>query len=179
MNLTHDIIKIKYVREGYLPNWPHHLISDEEMCDAFLSRDDKNNVIGYFNDTYPNVDNDLLDEYNELISSIEYHISNFLKSKDSDAKLPNWIYSYMLGNVVGPNSDIQDIHDLLVMLNADNLDDIFTPLASRLCYQVSSYWIKKLSPTDADHRSASVFGELHVIKSLRLSTASEIPYTVE
>ncbi len=33
----HDIIKMKFVREGYLMNWPYHLLSDEEMCDAFLT----------------------------------------------------------------------------------------------------------------------------------------------
>ena len=39
MSYIHDIIKIKYVREGWLPNWPYHLISDQEMCDAFLKQD--------------------------------------------------------------------------------------------------------------------------------------------
>ena len=36
--LAHDIIKITYVREGYLKNFPHHLISDEEMCVAFIQK---------------------------------------------------------------------------------------------------------------------------------------------
>lgn len=41
MSYIHDIIKIKYVREGWLPNWPYHLISEQEMCDAFLSQDER------------------------------------------------------------------------------------------------------------------------------------------
>lgn len=36
MSYIHDIIKILYVREGYLPNYPYHLISDGEMAYAFL-----------------------------------------------------------------------------------------------------------------------------------------------
>ena len=35
--LVHDLIKIKLVRAGYLPNYPYHLISDKEMCEAFIS----------------------------------------------------------------------------------------------------------------------------------------------
>lgn len=34
--MLHDQIKIEYVRQGYLPNYPYHLISDKEMFDAFL-----------------------------------------------------------------------------------------------------------------------------------------------
>ena len=37
MTFIHNNIKIKYVNLGYLPNWPYHLISDEEMFDAFMS----------------------------------------------------------------------------------------------------------------------------------------------
>lgn len=35
-NIIHDLIKIRYVNEGYLPNWPYHMIADDEMCDAFI-----------------------------------------------------------------------------------------------------------------------------------------------
>ena len=34
---VNKLVKIKFVSEGYLPNWPYHLISDEEMLDAFLT----------------------------------------------------------------------------------------------------------------------------------------------
>ena len=50
MNLTKDSIKIKYTREGYLPNYPYHMISDEEMFKAFL---DVENQSGFFYDNYP------------------------------------------------------------------------------------------------------------------------------
>lgn len=36
-NPIHDLIKIQYIRQGYLPNIPYHLISDIEMLDAFLA----------------------------------------------------------------------------------------------------------------------------------------------
>ncbi len=36
MKFLNDIIKIEMNREGYLPSYPPHLISDEEMLDAFL-----------------------------------------------------------------------------------------------------------------------------------------------
>ena len=36
MELTRDIIKIQMVTQGFLPNYPYHLISDNEMCDAFI-----------------------------------------------------------------------------------------------------------------------------------------------
>ena len=35
----HDLIKIKYIREGYLPNYPYHMISDEEVFNAFINPD--------------------------------------------------------------------------------------------------------------------------------------------
>ena len=31
-----DNVKIKYIQEGYLPNYPYHLISDIEAFNAFL-----------------------------------------------------------------------------------------------------------------------------------------------
>jgi len=34
--LMHDLIKLRYTGDGWLPNWPPHLISDEEMCDVFF-----------------------------------------------------------------------------------------------------------------------------------------------
>ncbi len=39
--LTHDIIKIQYSREGYLPDYPYHMISDREMFNAFICIDYK------------------------------------------------------------------------------------------------------------------------------------------
>ena len=173
MNLIHDAIKIQYTREGYLPNWPYHLISDSEMCDAFMFKKADGTLVGFFADNYPNVNDDLKDVYDTLVSEIEYHL-NILKSSDDSYVLPDWIYAYMLGNVISVNSSILDIHDLLVMLNADNLDDVFTPAAALACYEVSKSWVGKLSEQESAHRPPTCFGEPHVIKSLRLLAASEL-----
>lgn len=171
MSLIHDIVKMQFVRYGYLPNHPYHMISDSEMCDAFLSRStnaDDTNLSGYFVDTYPCPSLDLKQPYDLLIDNIVLHI-NRLKSSNSDQYvLPDWIYSYMLGVVVGPNSNLSDIHDLLVLLNLDNVDDIFTSAAANACYEISRKWLQKPSNDDAV-RCATMFGEPHVIKSLRVS----------
>ena len=47
MNSLHDTIKIDLIRQGYLPNYPYHMISDIEMCKAFL---DVDNHTGAFYD---------------------------------------------------------------------------------------------------------------------------------
>ena len=174
MSLIHDCIKIQYIREGYLPNWPYHLISDEEMCDAFLEQTE-DGCSGYFVDNYPLVADTLITEYNTLVTAIFEELTKLKNSTDSDYILPNWIYSYMLGNVVSVNSDILDIHDLLVLLQVDNIDDIFTPLASELCFKISKSWLSKLSGDDIEDRPPTCFGEPHVIKSLRLAVATELP----
>ena len=45
----YNLIKIKYIREGYLPDLPYHLISDNEMYDAFLSYNEEQDTFsGYF-----------------------------------------------------------------------------------------------------------------------------------
>lgn len=169
MSLIHDIIKIKYVREGYLPNWPYHLISDEEMLDTFLHHNASTNTYtGYFVDTYPMVDSDLSTVYNNLVSYIYTTIVDIQKTLDASIVLPDWIYSYMLGAVIGPHSSKQDIHDLLVLLGTDNIDDVFTPLAATACYNISKSWVNKLSTYNDTYRPPTCFGEPHVIKSLRL-----------
>lgn len=170
MNLVHTLIKIKYVREGYLPDWPYHLISESEMCQAFLRES------GYFYTNYPCLDSTLLSIYTTLYDYIRDTIQQALNSKNDEFELPNWIYSYMLGNVISINSNKLDIHDLLVMLNADNIDDEWTPLASRLCYQVSTAWLGKTQGNPIE-RPPTIFGEMHVIKSLRLDNAKELKYT--
>lgn len=175
MNLIHDDIKIKYVREGYLPNWPYHLISDSEMCDGFIGKDSEGNDFGFFYDTYPLVDDSIKDIYDTLIQELKYHISLLKDSKDDSYTLPDWVYAFMLGNVVGPKSSQQDIHDLLVMLDVDNIDDIFTALACEACYDVSKSWINKLPDKQKSHRPPTCFGEPHVIKSLRLRASDALP----
>lgn len=160
MNLTKDSIKIKYTREGYLPNYPYHMISDEEMFKAFL---DVENQSGFFYDNYPILEESLIPEYNALIAEMQRQINAALKSDDDDIEVSDWIYTYMLGQVISVNSEKADIHDLLVLLNEDNIDDEFLPEAQRACYNISKAWVNKIAS-----RPPTMFGEPHVIKYLRL-----------
>lgn len=164
--LVHDLIKIKLVRAGYLPNYPYHLISDKEMCEAFISAnsvDTSNltynrsrdiwehikltNLTGSFFDEYPLLDESLKPEYDTLTQCILYHICNLIFSNSSESSyvLPDWVYSYMLGKVISINSSIADIHDLIYPLGIDNIDDLFTSDASYKCLEVSKDWVNKLS----------------------------------
>lgn len=184
MSLTHDIIKMKYVEEGYLPNYPFHMISDSEMCDAFLKGtrstadadvyEIDSSAPSYFLDTYPCIDESLRSAYQSLINTILYHIDLLKLSTEAEYVLPDWIYSYMLGVVIGPNSSIPDIHDLLVLLGRDNIDDIFTLDAASACLRISTRWVARLVSTSDAHRSPTFFGEPHIIKHLRLAEASKI-----
>ena len=141
MSLAIDNIKIRYSQEGYLPNYPPHLISDEEMCDAFI-----NNSICYFDDNYPLINPGLIQEYRVLKASIRYHISRFLDIDSSDwSDLPAWVYSYMMGQVVGPNSTDADRHYFLVGIGYDNIDDEITSGSQVACYKMSKQWVDKLS----------------------------------
>ena len=181
MNLLHKMIKIKYIREGYLKNYPPNMISDSEMCDAFLNDSESG---CFFKDYYPLLSDELSVEYDNLLTAIKYHINSLKHSKSDNAKLPDWVYSYMLGSVISVNSDKLDIHDLLVSMNVDNIDDIFTEDASKICYELSRTWLKKyplktypedtslLEPGQSmiNLRPPTMFGEPHVIKSLRLQS---------
>ena len=168
MSLVHDVIKIKYLKEGFLPDYPYHMISNTEMCNAFINiEDDSREIPRMFDSYYPLPDKNLSVAYSLLISELKYHIKMWLNDEDSYI-MPDWVYSYMLGKVIGPSSDTLDIHDLLVMLNCDNLNDIFTSEAANKCYIISKQWISKLSKSQLSHRPPTMFGEPHVIKSLRL-----------
>lgn len=207
---VHKVTKIRLSQLGYLPDIPYHLISDAEMIDAFINGDRVygsgeadsaivvrlDNLTGYFADMYPCPSSELTEAYNELIAGIvnildAYKLSiGYPTSLSGDIVfltdvIPNWIYSYMLGEVVGPNSNTKDIHDCLVMLDLDNLDDEFTSEASEACLVISKQWIQKLpsesitaqssdgtTETVTWDRPATMFGEPHVIKSLRLSTTA-------
>lgn len=174
----HDIVKIRFIRQGYLPNHPPHLISDEEMCDAFLPCNFEDASwdtaeYNYFRDTYPlsagaKADAALSSAYAALVSAVMYHVNCLKSSESSEYKLPDWVYAYMLGAVVGPTSDVADRHDLFILLNTDNLADDFNINCYRACYEESTQWVKKLPADMQQHRPPSIFGEPHVIKALRL-----------
>lgn len=171
-SMIHDIIKMNYIRIGYLPDYPYHLISDKEMCDAFLNDDG----FCFFKDNYPCIDSGLQEEYDELVNNIKWHLEKLkaFESKSASSKeyyvLPDWVYSYMLGSTIGVKSDKLDIHDMLVMMDMDNLDDVFTTQIARRCYNISQSWLKKIPTAQKDHRSPTMFGELHVLKYLRLNS---------
>lgn len=182
-NLLHDLIKIKYINEGYLPNTPYHQISDNEMLNAFIHNDndwefgeDGDVVIsiselpylhGYFIDTYPCPSDDLLESYAELISSI---VTNSYYSYKSLGKGDvNWVYSYMLGNAVGQYSSIPDKHDLLVMLGTDNTYDEYDEKSAKACLATSREYLNRIGN---NLRAPTMFGEPHVIKALRLKESN-------
>lgn len=167
MSLIHDIIKIKYVDEGYLPYYPYHLISDEEMFDAFI-----NNDVNFFDDMYPEPCISLSTEYKTLRSFISFTIKSYM-DKDIET-IPDWIYTYMLGEVVNQDSEQKDKHDLFVLLDVDNLEDEFNDSIYELIYKVSRKQLGKRSTdsTDADYRPCTMFGEPHIFKYLRLEQVS-------
>lgn len=224
----HNVIKIKYITQGFLPNIPYHLISDKEMFDAFakykieIYTDFEGNINrinyismsdtpvyseGFFEYFYPfraSVDEeikypskyypstDTLRGYDILFRSICKHIDEYLYgtlivsedrksvSRDGISKpLPDWVYSYMLGEVVGPMSDKLDIHDVIYPLGTDNADDDYDNTSSISCYSESREYLSKTYPlSDIEVpidsldrtciRPITMFGEPHIIKSLRL-----------
>lgn len=157
-----------YVRQGYLPDFPYHLISDSELFDAFLYNEDN-----YFSANYP-CPLGMESQYQELKDAMTYHITQYKSeqtssSSESEYILPDWIYSYMIGAVVGPASHDSDRHDLFVLLDMDNVEDEFTPQIYTAIYDISRKWVFKLQSPEREHRPPTMFGEPHVIKSLRLN----------
>lgn len=194
MIYVHELVKIRISREGYLPDYPPHLISDEEMCDAFLKCDYSDDVdetyqsfqdssdVSYFKDMYPPVHNlrcgtvsediksTLEAAYKDLVHDIAYHIDKLLTSTEDEYQMPDWVYSYMIGETLSINSDRNDLHDMFVMLDCDNLDDEFNWLCALSCLRSSKEWLSRLSPVSRLHRPPTVFGEPHVLKYLRVKS---------
>lgn len=173
MSMMHDTIKVNLIQQGYLQNYPYHLISDEEMCDAFIKEDGT----GYFYDYYPLIDESLRIPYGNLVKAIMHYIDECKQPEVDEYVFPDWVYSYMLGSVVSVNSDGYDIQDLADMLNIEVDYGVFSSSLSSACYQVSQEWLKKVSPDSRylrmederlDLRPPTIFGEPHVIKYLRL-----------
>ena len=136
-NLLHDLIKIKYINEGYLPNTPYHQISDNEMIRAFLSTEDESGfpvteydeeypvfitprnfdklgLNGYFIDTYPcpsRDDEDIFQSYIDLLNSIIYAT-----------------YNYKTGGVGDVNQDgVLNYTDIMLIRRVVAGLDVFTP----------------------------------------------------
>lgn len=233
----HDVIKMEYIRQGYLPDHPYHLISDREMFDAFLVDEivvdkdvamkvkqvgpslwesprsyislytlasfefviegatqsiivrgnrqklaDFNTLFSlncecklsqecYFSVNYPMLYDSLSDDYAKLVDSIYYHINTYVDSLNTTnvITLPGWVYSYMAGSVVGPNSSEADVHDLLALMNLHSINHEFSEKVCASCLAISRKWITKLPPGKNIMRPPTIYGEPHVIKSLRIS----------
>jgi hypothetical protein len=191
--LIHDIIKIKYVKLGYIKkNYPYHLISDEEMFNAFIDFGSEinsnliNPKIRFFDIYYPNpfaeedyiyqkfnskgevvAEISLNSEYNRMRDYIISCIKSYLANKDTNTEyvIPNWVYTYMMGEVVYQQSEYQDIEDTLKLLGCSNLDNEFNREACIQCYITSSNYISTLT---TGIRPPTIFGEPHVIKYLRM-----------
>ena len=160
--ILHDIIKIKYSREGYLPNYPYHLTSDREMIEAFTKEN------GYFDVNYPCITEELREQYDTLKAFIFDHLNKYLSGEVIEI-LP-WVYGYMMGEVISINSKSEDITMLYNYFNMSieaNMDLAFNEEVATNCYSISDTYIKKL--TGKNIRPACMFGEPHVIKSLRLN----------
>ena len=120
--MVHDIIKIKLSREGYLPDYPPHLISDEEMCRAFIGSATSRSTVDWFHDNFA-APKGFESQFAELERGLYDATQSFIQSTDPDKELPNWVYAYMMGAVIGPNSDVEDRHNALVLMGLDNKDD--------------------------------------------------------
>ena len=141
--LADILAKIRLSNSGYLPNYPYHLISDKELYDAFM---DCKTGTGYFFDAYPFLNNSALAvPYKQLVLTIQYYLLLAQLSTAANAKedISDWIYSYMLGFVIGVQSDKKDIHDLIYPLGVDNVDDDFNWQCSVACLNTSQEWIKR------------------------------------
>ena len=144
-----------------MPNYPPHLISNEEMCEAFLTNpvkyqqalnkaledgSDAPYEISYFKHVYRLVNRSMEDEYEVLMNAFRYHIARFLTSVESFySDLPDWVYSYMMGHVIANSSSAEDRHYFLTGINRDNIDDIMTSESQEACYEVSKRYINNLS----------------------------------
>lgn len=200
--LIEDLVKIKYSEEGYLPNIPPHLISNREMCEAFILND-----INFFTMTYPLKNSLLTNEYDSLINTMKYHICRYVSELDgwSSLELPNWVWSYMVGSVINDSSGEKDKSLLIDYLGLKDLENEMNEEVEWACYSISKKWCNRIPESERivsiddifksidrklhklvveemeywgvkvsekrqiDTRSPGMFGEGHIIKTLRLA----------
>ena len=161
-SIIHDVAKILYSREGYLPDYPYHMVSDKEMFDAFVN--DSNN---YFADNYPCPGEEFQEIYDNIVEQIRYHIDKYLE--DDTYEFPVWIYSYMIGGTIGINSDERDRHDYIELLGlTPPPTNIFDDEVYRETYSISQDVVSKLSEDVIKHRPITIFGEPDVVKQLKI-----------
>lgn len=96
-------------------------------------------------------------------------MNEYLES-DRTYTIPDWVYSYMLGTCISNETNQQDRHDLLVGINLDNTADLFDDTVYLQLYEISKAWLQKIPQSKKNHRPPTIFGESHVVKSIRLMT---------
>lgn len=162
----HDVIKVQFVNIGYLPNRPYHLISDKEMFDAFIWNEES-----FFGDYYPCPGDSLVEQYNTLKTAIQNLIQIHLE--DPLTPVPNWVYSYMLLQTITYESSLEDIYYIYDLLGLDSSQGLpkFDEEVAAECYRASEEWLKRL-PSKQTERPPTMFGEPHIVKSLRLQQAN-------
>jgi hypothetical protein len=133
---------------------------------------------------------------NYIIDLITDYLAHLGAADEDDYEIPDWVYSYMLGEVVynvpGEPDDFEykDIHDTLLLLdnvyvdrsriideagdedlnkllNDNYIDNKFNRISCVRCYMESTKYISTLT---TGIRPPTVFGEPHVIKQLRLES---------
>lgn len=198
-NFINQVCKIQLSREGYLSEYPYHLISNSELADAFFETqvtivDNNIQVDASFENSRDFFHQNFICDtswspevkygYQKLHRAIQLIVGNwkYLQSAsishmtlDTDDvqceltvdALPDWVYSYILHKVICQRSSDADIHTLLDLLDIDNPLDEFSAEVAEKCYKVSAEWLAKFP--QIYHRPPSVFGEPHVIKSLRIA----------
>ena len=158
--LTHLEMMLSAQRNGKLQT----IGFTQKNFDAFLQEDG-----GFFAINYPLLDDDLQEDYNLLFSGITECIQAHITD---GVDIPSWVYSYMLGNTLSIYSDSADIAYLYELLGLPTeVYDTFGADLQPACLEVSKEWLSKL-PAKYGSRPATLFGEPHVIKSLRLAAAN-------
>ena len=199
--LIHDIIKIKYVRLGYiLKNYPYHLISDEEMFNAFIQLDPeyKNSLIDdkvrFFDDYYPNpfdpddvytkivineetgereevVVANLYNEYERLKQYIVGTIVDYLKYCDTPEAADHQLPPWIYSYMLGEVVYQQsDYLDIQDTLDLLNCSNLDNQFTKEACKACYIVSLGYVSKLSVDTRPPTVFGEPHIIKQLRMAT---------
>ena len=82
--LIHDVIKIRMIDLGYLPDYPYHLISDFEMCNAFIDIEhceliSNNSVLDIaFHPIYDSVNSQIVDslKFEDIVPNVVHNTSD-------------------------------------------------------------------------------------------------------
>lgn len=196
--LIHDIIKIKYVKLGYFTkNYPYHMISDEEMFNAFidLGNEDFNKTTTvidpdtrFFDSYYPNpfAEEDmyyekknamgevvakvsLSSEYGRLVSYIKERINDYLAYCDTMVASEHQLPAWIYTYMLGEVVYQQsDYYDVFDILAMLKCSNLDNEFTPSACAACYVTSLGYISTLTKGSRPPTVFGEPHVIKQLRL-----------